>query len=309
MKKAFLLIIIVFQIKVSAQIVQPISTVSGEKWELQENCSDEFNDTEVDYKKWQKNPTHVQTWTWDNKNNAVEGDGIVKLIARFDDEGADRRFFDSCTKESTPDYDLFFTSAILKSHKTCTYGYYEARIKGAPLFPGVSPAFWMYSSIDDSLVEEGAVRYSEVDVVELTQRGNRVEGNERITDHNLHAITSNGKPGNRGRNWMRPNNPKYSESQRNEYHAPFDPRNDFHVYGCEVNKEEIVWYVDGVEVGRKANNFWHRPMNVALSLGIRNPYTIFKCNGFAVPPKLTKEEQKKFPVAMEVDYVRVWKKE
>lgn len=34
--------------------------------------------------------------------------------------------------------------------------------------------------------------YSEIDIVEMTQRQSQKEGNERITDHNLHAILSNG---------------------------------------------------------------------------------------------------------------------
>ncbi|MCL7765098.1 family 16 glycosylhydrolase [Polaribacter sp. Z014] len=301
-------VIVLISFNTVSQKVQPFTSKDGEKWTLKEDVSDEFDALNVDYKKWQKNPTHVQTWTWDNEKNVVLSDGSLKIIARFDDEGADRRFFDSCTKKSTPDFDLYFTSGMLKSYKKSVYGYYEARIKGAPLYPGLSPAFWMYSSIDDSLVKEGEVRYSEIDVVELTQRGTRVAGNERITDHNLHAIVSNGQKGGKGRVWMRPNDDKYRDKQRNENHASFDPRDDFHIYGCEVNEKEIIWFVDGVEIGRKANEFWHRPMNVALSLGIRNPYTIFKCNGFAVPPKPSLEEQKKFPSAMEVDYVRVWEK-
>ena len=192
---------------------------------------------------------------------------------------------------------------MLKSYRKGVYGYYEARIKGAPMFPGVCPAFWLYSSIDDSLEQSGAVRYCEVDVVEMTQREGHEGGNERITDHNLHAIRSNGKKGKAGREWQRPNDPRYREKQAIEYHAPFDPRDDFHTYGCRVGKQEIIWYVDGVEVGRKPNELWHREMNVALSLGLRAPYALFTDNRLMANPN---KDPDGFPTSMLVDYVRVW---
>jgi beta-glucanase (GH16 family) len=192
---------------------------------------------------------------------------------------------------------------MLKSYATGTYGYYEARIKGSPLFPGVCPAFWLYSRIEDTLVRPGEVRYSEIDIVEMTQRGDWVEGNERITDHNLHTILSNGKAGISGREWRRPNDERYKESQANEYKAPFDPREDFHTYGCRVTSDTITWYVDGVEVGRKKNDYWHRNMNVALSLGLRAPYARFTKKGL-VP--VEEQPASEFPTSMMVDYVRVW---
>ena len=52
----------------------------------------------------------------------------------------------------------------------------------------------MYSTIDDRILPAGEVRYSEIDVVELTQRGNLLAGNQRIADHTLHAILSDGRP-------------------------------------------------------------------------------------------------------------------
>jgi hypothetical protein len=122
-------------------------------------------------------------------------------------------------------------------------------------------------------------------------------------DHNLHAILSNGGSGLAGRQWQRPNDERFKKSQATEYKAPFDPREDFHIYGCQVTPEEIIWYVDGVEVSRKNNRYWHRNMNVALSLGLRAPYVKFE-NNRLVPNE--NHPASGLPSSMMVDYVRVW---
>lgn len=281
----------------SGSPVRPLSAEDGEKWVIRWDRSDDFNGDQIDWRKWQKTPENFSAWTWNNERNASVSDGFLKLTMCFDERASQE------SKPNASKTHPHFTSAMLKSYRTGVYGYYEARIKGAPMFPGVCPAFWLYSRIDDSLEQRGAVRYSEVDVVEITQRGGHEEGNERITDHNLHTIQSNGKKGIAGREWQRPNDPRYREKQANEYHAPFDPRDDFHTYGCRVGKREIIWYVDGVEVGRKPNEFWHREMNVVLSLGLRAPYATFTANRLVENPDKNPEG---FPTSALVDYVRVW---
>jgi len=66
---------------------------------------------------------------------------------------------------------------IIKSKaKPITYGYFEARLKAAPRFPGVAPAFWIYGSDKDS--------WTEIDFIELTE----VLGNVKRIDTNLHAF-------------------------------------------------------------------------------------------------------------------------
>ena len=274
---------------------RPLTAANGDHWKIRWDRSDDFNGEDVDWRKWNKSPEIFGAWTWDNEMNTSVANGVLTITMRRDrrpDEGTGRR--------PTP-----YKSGMLKSHAKGTYGYYEARLKAAPLFPGVCPSFWLYSPIDDKLVDPGAVRYSEVDVVELTQRGDRVPGNERVADLNLHAILSNGKVGLAGRDWLRPNDERYRESQANEYITPFDPREDFHTYGCCVSKESITWYVDGKMIGQKKNEHWHRQMNLALSLGLRPPYSKYTPRGF-VP--VTDQPSDGFPTSMMVDYVRVWER-
>lgn len=263
---------------------QPLSAKPGEKWKIRWDRSDDFNGQQIDWRKWLKKPEQFGAWSWDNDSNVSVAEGSLNITLRRD-QGQNA-----------------YTSGMLKSYRAGNYGYYEARIKGTHLFPGASPAFWIYSPIDDSIVEAGKVRYSEVDIVELTQRGG-APGNERISDHNLHAILANGEKGPKGRAWQRPHDPKFKEAQAIECWLPFDPRQEFHTYGCRVDKDVIIWYVDGFEVGRKKNEHWHRQMNVALSLGLRTPYAKWENNRLVPNDEASGGS---FPTSMKVDYVRVW---
>ena len=274
----------------TAENVWPLTAKPGDGWVIRWDRSDDFSGADVDWRKWRKTPAHFSGWKWDNAANVSVTDGRLMIALR-------KRAPDN--SDATARY----TSGMLQSYAAGRYGYFEARIKGAPKFPGVSPAFWMFSRIDDTKSTPGEVRYCEVDVVELTQRHSHRPDNVRLSDHNLHAILSGDQPGLAGRDWRRPHDERYRESQANEYLLPFDPREAFHTYGCRVARDWITWYVDGKEVGRKPNTFWHQPMNVALSLGLRAPYAQWKDNRLKSDPEAGAEQ---FATSMEVDYVRVW---
>jgi beta-glucanase (GH16 family) len=273
--------------------VDTTSSRPADEWRIRWDRSDDFGGDQVDWRKWNKAPENFGAWVWDNERNVKLSDGILHITMRRSSE-----MIVKGGRAPTP-----YTSGMLKSHVTGVYGYYEVRMKAAEMFPGVCPSFWLYSKIDDSIVTKGETRYSEVDIVELTQRGDRVEGNHRIADCNLHAILSSGKPGIAGRAWRRPNDPEFASDQANEVRLSFDPRDDFHTYGCEITPDAITWYIDGKAIGQKRNQYWHREMNVALSLGLRPPYSTYTEKGF-VPSDA--EASDKFPTTMQVDYVRVW---
>lgn len=279
---------------------QPATAQPGETWEIKWNRSDDFNGTEVNRSKWNPNVSNVGVWSWDN-NNVKVSNGTAKITVTQDNHT--RTFWDGCNQKQVANFPLYYKSGILKSFGTGNYGYYEAKIKGASLFPGVCPAFWLYSSIDRSQSNPGDVQYSEIDIIEMQQGDtNHGFGNDpKGMEHNLHTIVvePNGTP-----KWHRPK--AYPEENLNLYNAPFDPRDGFHTYGCEVNKDEIIWYVDGIEVGRKENLYWHRQMNVTFSMGMRRQFTEFKCNQFY--PNAAATTKNGFPTTMEIDYVRVWEK-
>ncbi|RJE72426.1 hypothetical protein BGP76_00100 [Reichenbachiella sp. MSK19-1] len=269
----------------------------SDTWEIRWSASDEFNGGSPDWAKWIRtgNLPNTSSWLWDNTNNVKVEDGIAELTM-------------SHNAGNVPAQGTYFKSGILKSYNTFTYGYFEAKIKGSPLSgSGVCPSFWLFSNFDDS-APEGETIYSEIDVVEL-QQFDWYEGHQddvRDMDLNLHAVVKR----NGAREWRRPK--QYPEEQLNKWRAPWDPRNDFHIYGCEVNENEIIWYVDGVEVGRKPNTYWNRPMNVTLSLGLRKPFVQFYDNRNNAINPLTDPEANallaEMPTSMYVDYVRVWEK-
>lgn len=76
-------------------------------------------------------------------------------------------------------------------------------------------------------------------------------------------------------------------------HLPGNPADEFHVYSLEWNSRELMWYVDGKEVARRNNEFWHQPLDVVMSVGLR-------------PPLTTLPQTTGFPTVAQVDYVRVW---
>lgn len=280
-----------------------VSSVVNSNWELVKNITDEFDGKNLDWKKWYKKKQLPNTtgWRWDNEQNVKIVDGIAELTMRHNENN----FSDNGT---------YFKSGILKSKETFTNGYVEARIKGAVIdVPGprngwgVCPSFWLYSNFDRTATN-GKTVYCEIDVVELQQFDWFKDHQDDIkdSDHNLHLVKKiDGKSV-----WFRPK--KYPEAQLNKYRIADDPSKNYHIYGCEVNEKEIIWYVDGVEIARKPNTDWYRPMNVTASLGLRRPFVQFSNNANrAVNPLVNekaKEQLKGMPTTMYVDYIRVWKK-
>ncbi len=296
---AFVLLWVVLRSFMSIGQHLPKSAIRGQlRWESKENRSDEFNGKEVDYSKWQENVNNFGVWSW-SKDNVSMNDGVLNI--QVTQETHTRTFFDGCSRKQISNFELYFKSGILKSIATGTYGYYEASMKGAHVFPGVSPAFWLFSSIDRSLNEPGDVRYSEIDVVEL-QQANWHDGKQddvQDMDHNLHTIIV-GEDGKQF--WKRPGS--YPDECQNRYRADFDPRNNFHTYAVENRVDSIFWYLDGEEIARKPNNYWHRPMNVTLSMGMRTQHVKWNCNQYyPIDPKSTDTGM---PTTMKVDYVRTW---
>lgn len=273
----------------------PVGDVLGgttDRFVYAEPLSDEFDGERVDAKKWNVSTEDWGTWSWEPEN-AILKDGSLNLqmVQQTHRRG---------------DQELAYTSGIARSRQTVTYGYFEARIKGCELFPGASPAFWLHSKGPDlryTASDGETVAYSEIDVIELQQGEFNFEtksnNGPKVIDCNLHnVLIQNGQ-----RKWQRPNT--HPDTNKNEYHASFDPRDDFHVYAVENNKESVIWYIDGQEIARKPNLYWHLPMHVTVSLGLRRPFENYR-NGQRVA-ELDKTTSEGFPTTMFVDYVRVWK--
>lgn len=226
-------------------------------WLFQEQLSDEFNGQHLNKEKWNTDIDSWGTWSWDAKNVSVS-DGKLKISMVYERHTGHRR-------------NLYYKSGIVKSRaKPILYGYFEARIKAADRYPGVSPAFWASN--------QTTPLWTEIDFVELTQRGNVSRIDTNIHAHR-HPELITGHPLRERRSW----------------YAPWDPRHDYHIYACEWNSDEIKWFIDGRLIGQARNRLWHQPLYVLLSVGLRYPLN-------------SKPTPNGFPTTALFDYVRVWQK-
>lgn len=268
MKNTFLLTLLFVILFHCSYGQKPVSDPTG-PWQLLPNYSDEFSGTTLNSTLWDSNINNFGAWTWDPQNvYLLNGTMHIRMINEKNVSGADT---------------FYFKSGAARQKLEITYGYFEARVKGCPKWPGVCPAFWMYSV--NQPVTNG-IKYNEVDFMEIQQR----QYNLNIIDCNLHLErVVNG-------------NVVRTDPQL-QYTAPFSPNDGFHVYGCNVTPATISMYIDGVYVGSHVNDYYRLPMRVILSMGVRPPLMIY-VNGVKTPIPI--ENEPGFPTEMEVDYVRVW---
>ena len=285
------------------------------RWQAVEDKSDDFTSGSLNPAKWVNAPASliVGAWTFDPANSYVQ-DG--NLIIETTQDTHIRRFADSCWDgiaggpPQFVDREFYYKSGAIHSIAKGVYGFYEAKIKGVEIFPGLSPAFWLYSDdhpFDDrNDLTKQYVDYSEIDIVELQQADWRDQtdfDDQYDMDHNLHArVEENGKIV-----WKRPK--PHPEEQLLHYRAPFDPSLDFHTYAVENRPDRITWYVDGVEVGSKPNKWWHRPMRVTFSQGLRRHLIKYNADCQRADPNPENIISNGFPekARMKVNYVKTWK--
>jgi beta-glucanase (GH16 family) len=235
----------------------PFSPLEG-NWELQKTFSDEFNEPVLDTGKWDNDVGDWGKWSWE-PYNAYLKDGNLHLMMEYNEHFRE-------------DEKLYYKSGIIKSKATpIKYGYFEARIRAAERQPGVCPAFWVYRDELD--------KWTEIDFVELTQFKDKL----KQADFVLHVM-------------KHPDLEEYFHKNQ-PWTAPWDPADDFHIYGCSWDEKEIQFFVDGV-LRSTADNLYHdQALDVVLSMGVRSPLR----DGSPSPEG--------FPTEMMVDYIRVWKLE
>lgn len=237
------------------------------------------------------------TWTFKDRNVEVK-DGMLNLVMKYDDH-------------TRPDgRHMNFSSGMLRSTNGVNYGYFEARIKGAHIFPGTCTAFWLYNRDMKARLQTtqpGETVYSEIDIIEIQQ----VPRDNKIQSFNLHVMTHEKDQNGKSRTSFKTAG-KYPKMGKNEVRFDWDSRDDYHLYACESRPDSIIFYVDNQRVAARANYHWHLDMLLTLSLGLRTPYEKYEGGtraGRAVVQ--TTEQQAKeagFPTAMKVDYVRSWKR-
>ncbi len=265
---------------------------NSEEFEALDEFSCEF-DNKIDSDNWNICTDAFAAWSFKTENTTVE-DGVLNLTAKYDHHMPNKTQF-------------YFSSGMLRSKEPVTYGYYEARIKGADLWPGVCPAFWLYTLVDRSTVEpreENTVVYNEIDVIEIQQ----IASNKRMMACNMHimALKSDGKGGfindfvTAG---------KLPEMGQNEFLVDWDAEADYHIYACENRPDSVVFYIDNERVASKPNFFWHMPMYITLSMGMRTPYETYVGGRQPVATTAEAAEAAGFPTSMKIDYIRSYRRD
>ena len=266
--------------------VRPLSHPDMQ-WNFKSEYSDEFNTETVDTDKWDIDVNDWGTWSWEPDNVYVKNNALTIRM----------RQQERTRKVLGKDEKFYFTSGIAQIKKEITYGYFEARIKACAKGQGTCPAFWLYSVGQPLPTEEDGVQYSEIDIIEIFQKPNQL----KTLEMNLHTrILENGIL-----TWKRPGQGN-AELCQNTWVAPWDPRDEYHTYGVMNRIDSIFWYVDGIERGRKKNYYWHLPMHLTVSMGLRTPYEKYIQGVRTVMEYPERISVPGFPTEMYCDYVRVW---
>jgi beta-glucanase (GH16 family) len=235
-------------------------------WVLDAQFTDEFDGPELDLKRWHLNPGAPNDWLgrepalFDPANVSVK-DGQLRIDFRKPDAEEMKK------RKGYPGQKYEYTSALVQSNELTGYGYYEARCK--PMNSAGSSAFWF---TETRLPKDS----TEIDIFEI---GGNAPGFERKYNMNAHVW----KTPQENRHW----------AVGGVWNAPWRLADDFHVYGFEWNKQELIWYVDGVAVRKAKNTNWFFPMRVLF-------------DSEAMWSWFGKVNDADLPSTFYVDYLRVW---
>ena len=147
-----------------------------------------------------------------------------------------------------------------------TYGYAEARIK-LPRSGGLWPAWW---TLPAKSTDGNIFWPPEIDFLEY------FSSQPRESVHTLHYNTAT----------------QVNTTDGNQYLHPADLSADFHTFSANWTPQEVIWYVDGMEVFRSAAYQVNTPMYFILSVASGN---------LSGPPAADLSQ-----AVTEVDYVRVF---
>jgi beta-glucanase (GH16 family) len=257
--KVFIMICIYIIANVSENSEQSITPEDKNIWNLV--WQDEFDyETKEDLlKTWESqnaSNTHILCSRWEE--NIEVGKGTVRLVNR---------------KEHRSGQD--WTSGSIWTRKDFQYGYFECRYKYASE-TGTNNSFWLMSRQEWVKPFEG--KRFEIDVNE---------------GHYPNEINTN------IHNWTDISVEREGKNIHPTSHKAFcmdtiDFSREYHLFGLEWNKDELIFYLDRNEIRREKNTFCLSPVPVFLSLAI-----------ITWAGEVTDRIDGTF---MEVDYVRVYQR-
>jgi hypothetical protein len=161
-----------------------------------------------------------------------------------------------------------FSSAAVQSRTRVKYGYFETRAK--PMRSHGSSGFWLYY--------HDATEHTEIDIFELGAGAPKYERYYHMGLHVFHSPTA-----------------KPDASTGDDWQAPWNLADDYHIFGLDWNEKTIDYFVDGVLVRRVDNAAWHQ----ALTLNFDSE---------TMPGWFGMPDAKELPSTYRIDYSRVWRK-
>jgi beta-glucanase (GH16 family) len=248
-------------------------------WTFVGSHSDEFSGKALDTAKWWDfNPAwYGRKPAYFDRANVSVSDGNLILTARAQAPEA------VTVENRARGYDQY-TTAIVKSKTRVRYGYFEARVKS--MDAAVCNAFWLYDPLEPAQKYREGDASEEIDIFEFFGKPAQ-EDNKRMYFATVHRYETPYVESivNKKKTKL----PDYAFKKR----MPFDFQDDFHVYGLLWTEKELVWYVDGEEVFRRANDYFHRPLHIIFDAEIMKDWV-----GLPDPADL--------PARMNIDYIRIW---
>lgn len=230
----------------------------GSVWTPIPELTDEFDGKKLDSKKWHD---HNPGWLGRypglfSTNNVSVSDGKLHLTSRVEDpQHPDKKFHT-------------FTTAAVKSKALVKYGYFE--IKCRAMKSKASSAFWFYQSTPEE--------WTEIDVFEMCGAEDKFKNKVFMSVHVFHTPTEK-------KHWQK----------TQEWKAPFNIVDDYHIYALEWNKDVIKWWVDGQVVHELKNTHWHQPLHMNFDSETFPDW-------FGLPDKAD------LPSTFSIEYIRSWRR-
>lgn len=245
--------------------------------------SDEFDGTQLDTSKWRPAGDGLRRGGYWDAENAIVGDGVVRLRTDYQEDG---RFGPGWYSGAIETRDLYDK----------TYGYFECRCI-CPGAAGLWGAFWMFShgvGLIDGSGNDGA----EIDIFESPSFA---DPKKLMRDSVTHTIHFDG----------------YDEDHQSTFLGSYKavkPYTQFNTYGLEWNENECIFYINGVETDRLDGKYVSQVkewMLLTVEVGGSNAVPganqagVVEIGGNGI---ITANPTESFPVDMVVDYVRVYDK-